>query len=411
VDNSKRLGVWVSWLMVSLFYSYQYVLRVLPNIVMPDIMMRYNIDSDTFGQFAGIYYITYAAAHIPIGIWLDKKGPKYVIPACILMIILGTAPLIMSKSWYMLYIGRALIGFGSCAAILGMFKVIHLGFPENKFSRMLGISAFIGLMGAIYGSQPVATLIEIYTYNTVIKYIIYVGIVFAIVSFFIMPKARGANGAELNFKKDFKDIWKQKNIIYIGIFAGFMVGPLEGFSDAWGASFLQVVYSLDIKSASFLTSVIFIGMAFGSSVVAYVGDKTRAYYSVIIGCAVFMALIFILVILKMVEGTNLMTFLFFMIGIFSGYQVLTIYLSTTFVKENVVGLTTAIVNMIVMSFGYLFHSVIGKTLNLTWDGQLVEGVRVYSATSYMYSISVIPICLVIGGVGFLWIKSKNRKFK
>jgi MFS family permease len=395
--------------MTALFYAYQYVLRVLPNIVMPEMMSRYNIESDTFGQFAGIYYIAYSAAHIPIGIWLDKKGPKYVVPICIFITVLGTLPLIASESWSMVYLGRILIGMGSSAAILGLLKVIHLGFPEGKFSRMLGVGAFIGLMGGIYGSQPVAKLITAYGYEKVIEYIIYSGIIFGAISFLVMPKAKGVKQSdELNFKKDFAQVWKQKNIFYIAIFAGFMVGPLEGFSDAWGSSFLQVVYNSDKETATFLTSVIFIGMAFGSSVVAYVGDKTRSYYSVVCLCAVGMAIIFVATLLKMFEAYNMMVFMFFMVGIFSGYQVLTVYLSTTFVKEGVVGLTVAIVNMIVMSFGYLFHSVIGETLNFTWDGTMENGVRAYNAQSYIYGISVIPICLVIGGIGFLWLKKVNK---
>lgn len=395
--------------MTALFYAYQYVLRVLPNIVMPEMMARYNIESDTFGQFAGIYYIAYSAAHIPIGIWLDKKGPKYVVPICIFITVLGTLPLIASHSWSMVYWGRILVGIGSSAAILGLFKVIHLGFPEGKFSRMLGVGAFIGLMGAIYGSQPVAKLLTIYGYDKVIEYMIYAGIIFGVISFLVMPKAKGVKVSdELNFKKDFAQVWEQKNIFYIAIFAGFMVGPLEGFSDAWGASFLQVVYNTDKETASFMTSVIFLGMAFGSSIVAYIGDKTRAYFSVVTMCAAGMAIIFVITLFKMIDVSNIMTFMFFMVGIFSGYQVLTVYLSTTYVKEGVVGLTTAIINMIVMSFGYLFHSVIGETLNFTWDGVMENGVRIYNAQSYIYGVSVIPVCLVIGGIGFLWLKKVNK---
>ena len=409
MDTSKRSAIWLAWFMTALFYAYQYVLRVLPNIVMPEMMSRYGIESDTFGQFAGIYYIAYSAAHIPIGIWLDKKGPKYVVPICIMITVLGTVPLILSDSWTMVYWGRVLIGIGSSAAILGMFKVIHLGFPEGKFSRMLGVGAFIGLMGAIYGSQPVAKLLAVYGYEKVIEYIIYSGIIFGIISFLVMPKAKGVKASdELNFKKDFAQVWEQKNIFYIGIFAGLMVGPLEGFSDAWGASFLQVVYNADKETASFLTSVIFLGMAFGSSVIAYIGDKTRAYYSVVSVCAAGMAIIFIATLLKIFDAYNIMVFMFFMVGVLSGYQVLTVYLSTTFVKEGVVGLTTAIINMIVMSFGYVFHSVIGETLNFTWDGTVSNGVRTYSADSYIYGISVIPISLVLGGIGFLWLKRVNK---
>lgn len=409
MDSSKRVTVWLAWFVTALFYAYQYVLRVLPNIVLPDITAKYSVTTGELGQFAGIYYIAYAAAHIPIGTWLDKKGPKYVLPGCIIATVLGAVPLVMSDSWTMVYLGRILTGLGSSGAILGMFKVIHLGFPENKFSRMLGVGAFIGLMGAIYGSQPVARLLDVYGYDLVVKGIIYAGLLFAVISFFVMPKAKGVKNDEINFKQDLLEVLKKKSIIFIGIFAGLMVGPLEGFSDAWGMAFLQLVYSIEKDTAAFLTSMIFLGMAFGSSVIAYIGDKTRAYYGVTAVCSAAMTLIFVAIMFKWVTSHQIMTFMLFMVGIFSGYQVLTVYLSTTFVREGVVGLTTAIINMIVMSFGYLFHSVIGKALELTWDGSVSpEGVKIYSAQSYVYSVSVIPICLALGGLGFIWLSKLNR---
>jgi predicted MFS family arabinose efflux permease len=409
VDISKRSTVWLAWSMATLFYAYQYVLRVLPNVVLPDVMKKYSVSPVELGQFAGIYYIAYAAAHIPLGTWLDKKGPKYVLPACIVATVLGAAPLVVSDSWGMVYWGRILTGLGSAGAILGMFKVIHIGFPENRFSRMLGISAFIGLMGAIYGSQPLARLLSMYGYDIVVQGIIYVGLIFAVLSFFVMPKAKGIKNDEINLKQDLSAVLKHKSIIYIGIFAGLMVGPLEGFSDAWGLAFLEVVYSIEKDTAAFLTSMIFLGMAFGSSIIAYIGDKSRAYYGVVIACSAIMTLIFIAVMFKWATSHQIMTVMLFMVGIFSGYQVLTVYLSTTFVKENVVGLTTAILNMIVMSFGYLFHSVIGKALELSWDGTIsLEGAKVYSAQSYVSAIAVIPVCLAIGGLGFIWLAKVNK---
>lgn len=408
MDTSNRSTVWMAWTMATLFYSYQYVLRVLPNVILPDIMKKYAVSSSELGQYAGIYYIAYAAAHIPIGTWLDKKGPKYVLPICIVATVLGAVPLVISDSWNMVYLGRILTGLGSAGAILGLFKVIHIGFPEGKFSRMLGISAFIGLMGAIYGSQPLAKLLTLYGYDLVIKGIIYSGILFAVISFFVMPKAKGVSNEAVDFKRDLVEVLSNKNIVFIGIFAGLMVGPLEGFSDAWGVAFLEIVYSIEKDVAAFLTSMIFLGMAFGSSVIAYIGDKTRAYYKVIVYCSALMTMIFLAVIFKLVTSHQIMTIMLFLVGLFSGYQVLSVYLSTTFVREGVLGLTTAIINMIVMSFGYMFHSVIGKALEITWDGKEVQGVKIYSAHSYTYAVMIIPVCLAIGGLGFIWLARINR---
>ena len=218
----------------------------------------------------------------------------------------------VSDSWGMVYWGRILTGLGSAGAILGMFKVIHIGFPENRFSRMLGISAFIGLMGAIYGSQPLARLLSMYGYDIVVQGIIYVGLIFAVLSFFVMPKAKGIKNDEINLKQDLSAVLKHKSIIYIGIFAGLMVGPLEGFSDAWGLAFLEVVYSIEKDTAAFLTSMIFLGMAFGSSIIAYIGDKSRAYYGVVIACSAIMTLIFIAVMFKWATSHQIMTVMLFM---------------------------------------------------------------------------------------------------
>jgi sugar phosphate permease len=79
----------VMWMVASLFYAYQYILRVMPSIMLDDIMFRFRIDSATVGQFSGIYYIGYSLFHLPSGVLLDRCGPKKVIPYCIVLSILG----------------------------------------------------------------------------------------------------------------------------------------------------------------------------------------------------------------------------------------------------------------------------------------------------------------------------------
>lgn len=408
MDNSnRRLTIWISWLLASLFYAYQYILRVLPNITMPEIMKRFNIDAEIFGQFAGIYYITYAAMHIPIGTWLDRKGPKYVIPMCILLSSLGVLPLMHSNSWIMACIGRALIGLGSSAAILGLFKVIHLGFPENWFSRALGMGVTIGLLGAIYGSQPVRFLISVYGYEDVLQYIVYSGIILSALCLLMLPSAKGVTSNGIHIFRDLKKVWEHKKIFIIAILAGLMVGPLEGFADAWGTTFLATVYSLEQNLASILPSFLFLGMCVGATVMSYIADKTRWYYGLIISSALFMAAVFLLLIFTKLHVT-ILSILLFCVGIFCSYQILVIYKASTYVKEGIVGLTTSIVNMIIMMFGYFFHSIIGKMLHSSDSSQMLNGVWVYSAESYKAAIMIIPVSLIVAGIGFVIIKYNAR---
>ena len=408
MEQTSRISVWLAWFLASLFYAYQYILRVLPNITMPEIMRRFDIDAEIFGQFAGIYYIAYAAMHIPLGTWLDRKGPKYVMPMCILLAALGTLPLIHSNSWIMACFGRAMIGIGSSGAILGLFKVVHLGFPEGWFSRVLGMGVTLGLLGAIYGSQPVSHLITVYGYNSVLEYVVYAGVILSALCLMVLPNAKDVSSDEVHIMRDLKKVAKQKKVFVIAILAGLMVGPLEGFADAWGTTFLATVYALNATMSSLLPSLLFLGMCVGATVISFIADKTKWYYGIIIFAAFFMAAAFVIILLSTFKITLFATLLF-IVGVFCSYQILVIYKATTYVSEGLVGLTTSIVNMIIMVFGYVFHSAIGKILSYSGNGKIIDGARVYSADSYISAISIIPICLIVAGIGFIMIRRHSKK--
>ena len=405
MDRSQnRALVWLSWLLGSLFYGYQYILRNLPNVVMPEMVTRFDsIDASSFGQFGGIYYITYAGLHIPMGMWLDKKGPKFVVPFCILCTVLGTMPILISDSWLLVCLGRALVGFGSAAAILGLFKIIHLGFPENRFSMMLGIGATISVLIPV----PLSYVFDALGYDNLITYILYVGVLLAAVSVVVMPKVKESKANSLHIVQDLKSIWDRKMILIIGIFGGLMIGPLEGFVDVWGASFFKNIYGFAQVEAAFLPSIILVGFSVGTVLLPIIADKTKQYYNIMILAAFVMAILFTtLYILKMPE--MVIKIVLFLIGIFCAYQVIVVYKAITYVSENLVGLASSIVNMVMMAFGVFFHNIIGKLMHLTWDGKVTDGVIVYSADSYLYALSIIPICLVCGGIGFIFVKHSQK---
>ena len=91
--------IWAMWALASFFYAYQYVLRVLPNIMMNDILQKFHIDAALFGQYSGLYYIGYAGMHIQVGILLDRYGPRWILTGCILLTVIGLLPLLYAEHW------------------------------------------------------------------------------------------------------------------------------------------------------------------------------------------------------------------------------------------------------------------------------------------------------------------------
>lgn len=405
--NALSLRSWSVWTLVSLFYAYQYILRVLPNIMMDDIMVRFSIEANIFGQFSGTYYIGYALAHIPLGMFIDRIGPKKALPICIVLTISGLLPLLFSHNWIYAVGGRFFIGVGSSAAILGVFSVIRLLFPPEKFTRILGVSVTIGLIGAIYGGDPVRVLIATYGTQTILYSLIAIGLALASCIFILTPTGHTSK-APSSLLHQMRTVFFNPYVILLCVCGGFMVGPLEGFADVWGSNFLKIAYGFDATKAATLPSLIFVGMCFGSPLLSYAADHTKAYYATILISAFLMIICFTLLLTQSLSA-HTMGIAFVICGICCAYQIPLIYKATTFTPSNATGLTTAAANMIIMIFGYLFHGSIGGLMDIFWTGEKAQGVPLYSALTQIKALSVIPAGLFIGAVGVAWIARVRAK--
>lgn len=386
--SQSRKMAWMVWLIVSIFYAYQYVLRVMPNILLSEIMQQFQMDAATFGQFSGIYYIGYSLMHLPLGILLDRFGPKKILSLSILCTVLGMSPLIFTHYWLYPILGRFLLGLGSSAAILGVFKIVRLAFRKELFSRFLSFSVMIGLIGAIYGGGPVQSLHARFGYDFVLYVFTAAGLLLALGTYLILPTIQET--PQKTVRSDILDVLKNPKVLWACISAGFMVGPLEGFADVWGTAFLKQSCHYNSSLAASLPSMIFIGMCFGSPLLNMIAEKTN-YLVTIIGAGLVMAGLFISFLTSQTTP-EWMGFYFIIIGICSAYQILAIYKASTYVPERISGLTTAMANMIIMIFGYAVHTSIGSVVHYMGGSE--------KAHALLYGIWVIPATLLIGSIGF-----------
>ena len=78
-------------------------------------------------------------------------------------------------------------------------------------------------------------------------------------------------------------------------------------------------------------------------------------------------------------------------------------------EANPIIVAATIVSMINLGdpiFGSFTEPLVGKLLDLSWHGQLADGIRVYSAMDYRVALSILPVYLIAAALFLRSVKGK-----
>ena len=385
-----------AWFSVAVFFALQYVLRVIPNTLSGEIMERFNVGAIAFGQFSALYYAGYTIAHIPLGVLIDKYGPKKVVPACMALTFLGATPMLFD-SWKLVQIGRVLTGMSSGAAAVSIFKVSEMYFAGTKVARMVSIAVVIGLLGAMYGGMPMLSLVGDFGWSKVFLTFIVGGCVLAALAYFLFDGS-GATGS-VGVYEQIRSVISNKRLVIINLLGGCMMGPLGGFADGWATPFLSEVCGVSHKVSTTLPSAVFVGGCIGSLAIGYMLEKSYNGWSIKICCGLLTVAAFVAMLTGNCSNGVSAFILLLTIGICSAYQIVTTFKSIEYVGSESVAMAAAVSNMVMMFFAYLFHTAISLVINAYWDGEVVSGQAVYGSGPLVKAMLVIPIGVSVGTIG------------
>lgn len=410
--NKQRFWPWLMWLFPALFFAYQFILRLWPGLMMQPIMVQFSIDAGQFGLLAACYYYGYAGMQIPVAMLLERFGARIIVFLFALLCGLATWLFTYTENFYLALLSRFLIGAGSAVGFLGVSKVVSEWFPKEKYARMIGFSFTFGLLGAIYGGKPVSLLIDMYSWQHVASTLALVSIMIGVLTYFILraPIKTSSLAETDSFKiKHMKAFLSSPILWCLAVANLLMVGSLEGFADVWGVPYLMMAYGLDKADAAGVVSFIFFGMLIGGPFLAMCSRRAGDYL-VIVACGFGMAMVFIGLLVNQTLSVSVLSVLFFSVGLMCCYQVIVFAAGAKLVTVQQLGVTVAFLNCINMLGGSFFHTVIGKIMDLSWQGQYAaDGLKIYHLDAYRHALSVIPICAVVGGVMVFLVSLRLKK--
>lgn len=401
------------WSLASIFFAFQFILRLSAGILREEITQKFAIDAASFGTLAGYYYLGYSGAQIPLGIMLDRLSFRFVTSFAIATAAIGTFAFVATDNWNILLFSRFLIGVGSGVAFLSVAKIIKSCFEEKYHSPMLGFSFSFGLIGAVFGATPMKYLFDQFGYDTVFNML---GVTGFLISIIILILGKLNNDEETSTAKEtlnsvVKLILNPK-IILIGVSGGLMVGSLEGFADVWAIPFFNQSFGLSKTDSTTITSFVYMGMCFGGPVLTFAANILRSTNLTIFLTGILTIIIFAVLfyIPRHYFNFTISAVLMFILGILCCYQVLVFIVTSKSVDQKSTGLAIAVINCINMSFGHFFHTIIGSAFEYSWNGTIAgNGSPLYLHENFVYALAIIPICAFIGQFGFGLLAVRSSK--
>jgi MFS family permease len=93
-------------------YVVSYLFRTVNAVIAPDLVGELGLSPGDLGLLTSIYFLTFAGAQVPLGLLLDRFGPRRVQGALLVVASVGAACFGAAGGLPALLAGRALIGLG-----------------------------------------------------------------------------------------------------------------------------------------------------------------------------------------------------------------------------------------------------------------------------------------------------------
>jgi MFS family permease len=142
-------------------YYLSYVLRNVNAVIAPELTRELSVSAAQLGLLTSAYLLAFGAFQLPLGILLDRYGPRRVEAGLLLIAALGSTAFAMGTSLAELAGGRALIGLGVSACLMASFKAFSLWFPLERQASLNAAVMAAGGLGALTATTPIGWLLPV----------------------------------------------------------------------------------------------------------------------------------------------------------------------------------------------------------------------------------------------------------
>ncbi len=395
------------WATGALFFFYAWILRVAPSVMIDELMRDFTVGAAAVGHLSAFYFYGYAGMQIPVGLLMDRFGPRRLMTVAALGCAAGCVLFALAPSLWALSLGRFVIGATAAFSLVGAMTVAGQWFPPARFALLSGFAMMLGMAGGVFGQAPLRLLVEELDWRQASLALAGGGVLLALAAAAtVRDRSRGATGLG-QVMKGLVEVGRNRQTWLIALAGLGTTGPLLGFAGLWGVPYLGLTQGLDRPAAAGVTSMMFVGWGVGAPVIGWLSDRIGRRKPPFVAGLVLTAVA--MAGLAWAPGLPLwaVSALCFLCGFGGSSQIVGFAAVRELNPSAAGGAALGIVNAVVTGAGALYQPLLGGLLDLAWTGELAGGVRVYTVAAYSTAFSVLVAGAVLG-IAFILLMRETR---
>ena len=228
------------------------LLRSITATLTPILTTEFDLSAGNLGLLAGGYFIGFAIMQIPVGLLLDKHGPKKIISFFLVIAIVGTLSFAFAKTFSGLLISRIFIGVGVSACMMGPLTGYRVWFADKYQQRANSWMLMVANLGFVSSTLPVQILLPEIGWRLIFVLIAFLTLLSIVLVLIFIPNW---NKTDEKLKKEnlsaLSEIWKNKFFISLIPIAFINYGGIQAIQTLWaGPWMLEVAGYNAIQSAT-----------------------------------------------------------------------------------------------------------------------------------------------------------------
>jgi len=373
-------------------YLLSYHYRSVNAVIGPDLAIDFTLSAGQLGLLTSAYLLAFACFQLPLGLLLDRFGPRRTDASLLLIAAIGALVFSRAQQLPHLIFGRALIGIGVSGCLMSGIKANVIWFPRARLATMNGWMFFAGGVGLMLATLPVEIAVRLTNWRTVFAILGLLTWGAAVLIFFAVPERVG-EGTREPLKTQLQGLWlvfRDRYFWQIAVCATTLQSTHMAVQGLWAGPWLHDVAGFGREAAAsrllFMAGATTVGFLFWGNFATWATRRGISTFRVF-ACGAGLFILFQLLVTVGTDRTATISWIGY--GFFGTAASLCYAILPQRFPTALAGRVNTALNSMVFAWAFAVQWAIGAVINL-WPlsaaGYDARGYRVAFAAAFAIAL-------------------------